>query len=40
MKIWQPTKTLKLLPALALTFGVLAQMPASASIVEECFGDQ
>ena len=40
MKIWQPTKTLKLLTSLALTFGVLAPMPASASIVEECFGDQ
>ena len=40
MKKWQPNKALKLLPALALTFGVLAPMPASASIVEECFGDQ
>jgi len=40
MKIWQPTKTLKLLPALALTFGVIAPMPASASIVEECFDNQ
>ena len=40
MKKWQPSKTLKLLPALALTFGALAPMPASASIVEECFDDQ
>ena len=40
MKKWQTNKTVKLLPALALTFGVLAPMPASASIVEECFGDQ
>ncbi len=40
MKIWQPSKTVKLLPALALTFGVLAPMPASASIVEECFDNQ
>lgn len=40
MKTWQANKTLKLLPALALTFGALAPMPASASIVEECFDDQ
>jgi hypothetical protein len=40
MKKWQPNKTIKILPALALTFGVLAPMPASASIVEECFDDQ
>lgn len=40
MKKWQPNKTVKLLPALALTFGVLAPMPASASIVEECFDNQ
>ena len=40
MKIWQPNKTVKLLPALALTFGVIAPMPASASIVEECFDNQ
>ena len=40
MKKWQSSKTLKLLPALALTFGALAPMPASASIVEECFDDQ
>jgi hypothetical protein len=40
MKKWQPNKTVKFLPALALTFGVLAPMPASASIVEECFDDQ
>lgn len=40
MKKWQTNKTVKLLPALALTFGVLAPMPASANIVEECFGDQ
>ena len=40
MKKWQPNKTIKILPALALTFGALAPMPASASIVEECFDDQ
>lgn len=40
MKTWQLNKTIKILPALALTFGVLAPMPASASIVEECFDDQ
>lgn len=40
MNKWQPNKTVKLLPALALTFGVLAPMPASASIVEECFDNQ
>lgn len=40
MKKWQPNKTVKLLPALALSFGVLAPMPASASIVEECFDNQ
>jgi hypothetical protein len=40
MKTWQANKSLKLLPLLALTFGVLAPMPASASIVEECIGDQ
>ena len=40
MKIWQPNKTVKLLTSLALTFGVLAPMPASASIVEECFDNQ
>ena len=40
MKKWQPTKLFKFLPVLALTFGSLAPMPASASIVEECFGDQ
>ena len=40
MKKWQPNKTVKLLPVLALTFGVLAPMPASASIVEECFDNQ
>jgi hypothetical protein len=40
MKIWQPNKTVKLLPALALTFGVLAPVPASASIVEECIDNQ
>ena len=40
MNKWQPNKTVKLLTALALTFGVVAPMPASASIVEECFGDQ
>lgn len=40
MKIWQPSKTVKLLTSLALTFGVLAPMPASASIVEECFDNQ
>ena len=39
MKIWT-NKTVKLFPALALTFGVLAPMPASASIVEECFENQ
>ena len=40
MKTWQLNKTVKILPALALTFGVLAPMPASATIVEECFDDQ
>ena len=40
MKKWQPNKTVKLLPVLALTFGVIAPMPASASIVEECFDNQ
>ena len=40
MKTWQPLQLSKLVPLLALTFGVLAPMPASASIVEECFGDQ
>ena len=40
MKRWQTNKTIKILPALALTFGVLAPLPATASIVEECFGDQ
>ena len=40
MKKWQPNKTVKLLPALALTFGVLAPVPASASIVEECIDNQ
>jgi hypothetical protein len=40
MKKLRPKKIVKLLPALALTFGVLAPVPASASIVEECFGDQ
>jgi hypothetical protein len=40
MKKWKSNKKVKLLPALALTFGVLAPMPASASIVEECFDNQ
>jgi hypothetical protein len=40
MKNRQPSKTVKFLPALALTFGALAPMPASASIVEECLEDQ
>ena len=40
MKKWQPNKTVKLLPVLALTFGALAPLPASASSVEECFDDQ
>ena len=40
MKKWQPNKTVKLLPALALTFGVLAPVPASASIVEECIDNE
>ena len=40
MKTWQPNKTAKLLPALALTFGALSPMPASASIVEQCVDDQ
>ena len=40
MKKWQPNKTVKLLPVLALTFGALAPLPASASIVEECFDNQ
>ena len=39
MKIWQPNNIVNLLPALALIFGVLAPMPASASIVEKCFDD-
>jgi hypothetical protein len=40
MKKWRPNKTIKFLSALALTFGALAPMPASASIVEECFDGQ
>ena len=40
MKKWQPNKTVKLLTVLALTFGALAPLPASASIVEECFDNQ
>jgi len=40
MKKWQTNKAIKIFPALALTFGVLAPLPASASIVEECFDDQ
>ena len=40
MKKWQPNKLVKLFPALALTFGVLAPMPASATIIEECFDDR
>ena len=40
MKKWQPNTLVKLFPALALTFGVLAPMPASATIIEECFDDR
>lgn len=40
MKIWRSNKTVKLLPALALTFGLLAPMPASASIVAGCIAYQ
>lgn len=39
MKTWRNNKTLKSLPALALTFGVLAPLPASANIVEVCYGN-
>jgi hypothetical protein len=37
MKLRQPKQVLKLFPVLALTFGVLAPMPASATTVESCF---
>ena len=40
MKKWQPNRTLKLFPAAALTLGFLVPMPASASIVKDCIGDQ
>jgi hypothetical protein len=40
MKIWRKNKIVKLVPALALTFGVLTPLTASASYVENCMYDQ
>ena len=40
MKKWQPNKLLKIFPALALTFGVLAPLPATATVIQECFDDR
>jgi len=40
MKIWRSAKLFSITPALALAFGALSPLPASASIEETCFQNE